>query len=111
MQFLILCSSLLKRITDEYGKSFDFPKQHAVLHVVDDIQQKGTTPNYSTRPGEGFQQEAVQAYALDWLRSSSGPCEHGSGPDLDLRVRFRSAKSLILLDPDPDLLDLEGIGE
>ncbi len=24
---------------------------------------KGTTDNFSTRPGEGFQQEAAQAYA------------------------------------------------
>lgn len=31
-------------------------------HIVDDITQKGTTGNYSTRPGEGFIQEAKEAY-------------------------------------------------
>ena len=50
-------------MSKDYGKSFDFPKQHATVHVIDDIEQKGTTRNYSTRPGEGFQQEAAQAYA------------------------------------------------
>jgi hypothetical protein len=27
------------------------------------MMEKGTTDNFSTRPGEGFQQEAAQAYA------------------------------------------------
>ncbi len=53
----------------------------------------------------------VPVRSLDWPRSGSGPREPGSGPDLDLRVRFRSEKSSILADPDPDLLDLEAIGE
>ncbi len=44
-------------------KNFDFLKQHACSHVIDDIMDKGTTDNFSTRPGEGFQQEAAQAYA------------------------------------------------
>ena len=31
--------------------------------MASDIMDKGTTDNFSTRPGEGFQQEAAQAYA------------------------------------------------
>lgn len=31
-------------------------------HIEDDITRKGTTGNYSTRPGEGFIQEAKEAY-------------------------------------------------
>ncbi|KAJ7899708.1 hypothetical protein B0H13DRAFT_2234203 [Mycena leptocephala] len=50
------------RVSDEYGKDFDFFKQHACSHVVRDIQDKGTTNHGSTRPGEGFQQEAHEAY-------------------------------------------------
>jgi hypothetical protein len=33
-----------------------------VTHVISDIQRKGTLDNMSTRPGEGFIQEAAQAY-------------------------------------------------
>ncbi|KAJ7166717.1 hypothetical protein C8R46DRAFT_996401 [Mycena filopes] len=47
----------------QYGKNFDFFKQHATSHIVRDILQKGTTNHGSTRPGEGFQQEAAEAYS------------------------------------------------
>ncbi|KAJ7015797.1 hypothetical protein C8F04DRAFT_1365477, partial [Mycena alexandri] len=36
--------------------------QHALTHVVRDIQDKGTTNHGSTCPGEGFQQEAHEVY-------------------------------------------------
>ncbi|KAJ7803091.1 hypothetical protein B0H14DRAFT_2384902, partial [Mycena olivaceomarginata] len=51
------------RVAEAYGKDFDFFKQHASSHVVRDIQAKGTTNHGSTRPGEGFQQEAQEAYS------------------------------------------------
>ncbi|KAJ7760761.1 hypothetical protein B0H14DRAFT_3595391, partial [Mycena olivaceomarginata] len=51
------------RVADDYGKDFDFFKQHALSHLVSDIRKKGTTNHGSTRPGEGFQQEARAAYA------------------------------------------------
>ncbi|KAF9034770.1 hypothetical protein BJ165DRAFT_1604623 [Panaeolus papilionaceus] len=51
-----------KGVTREYGKNFNFLKQHAISHVIQDIQEKGTVDNFSTRTGEGFQQEASQAY-------------------------------------------------
>ncbi|KAJ7132506.1 hypothetical protein C8R44DRAFT_611932 [Mycena epipterygia] len=50
------------QVTATHGKSFDFFKQHAASHVVRDIRNKGTTNHGSTRPGEGFQQEAREAY-------------------------------------------------
>ena len=51
-----------QKVSKEYEKNFDFFKQHYVSHVISDIWQKGTTDNTSTRPGEGFQQEAAKAY-------------------------------------------------
>ena len=51
-----------QKVSKEYEKNFDFFKQHYVSHVISDIWQKGTTDNTSTHPGEGFQQEAAEAY-------------------------------------------------
>ncbi|KAJ7858830.1 hypothetical protein B0H14DRAFT_3085032 [Mycena olivaceomarginata] len=53
---------ILKHVSKKYGKDFDFFKQHATSHIVDDIFQKGTTNHGSTRPGEGFQQEVTEEY-------------------------------------------------
>jgi len=52
----------LKDVSRECGKSFDFLKQHAAHHVAQDICDKGTVDNFSTQTGEGFQQEAAQAF-------------------------------------------------
>ncbi|KAF8263167.1 hypothetical protein EI94DRAFT_1598647 [Lactarius quietus] len=49
-------------VQEKYGKSFDFLKQHASQHVGQDIKEKGTVDNFSTRIGEGVQQEAAQAF-------------------------------------------------
>ncbi|KAF8524069.1 hypothetical protein BU17DRAFT_63430 [Hysterangium stoloniferum] len=46
----------------EYGKDFHFPKQHAPAHLYYDITHKGSTINYTTWTGEGFQQESRNAY-------------------------------------------------
>ncbi|KAG8769363.1 hypothetical protein FRC12_005001 [Ceratobasidium sp. 428] len=35
-----------------YKKHFDFPKMHQLVHLFDDICEKGVTPNFSTKPGE-----------------------------------------------------------
>ncbi|KAF8584403.1 hypothetical protein K439DRAFT_1646930 [Ramaria rubella] len=51
-----------EKLSDLYGKDFNFPKQHALAHLEYDIVNKGATNNYSTRVGEGFQQEVQQAY-------------------------------------------------
>jgi len=52
----------MKVVQEEYGKSFDFLKQHASQHVIRDIKEKGTVDNFSTQNGEGVQQEASQAF-------------------------------------------------
>jgi hypothetical protein len=49
-------------VSDRYGKNFDFFKQHATSHILEDIRRKGTTNRGSTRPGEGFQQEVAEVY-------------------------------------------------
>ncbi|KAF8587172.1 hypothetical protein K439DRAFT_1645943 [Ramaria rubella] len=51
-----------EKLSDLYGKDFNFPKQHAPAHLEYDIVNKGATNNYSTCVGEGFQQEVQQAY-------------------------------------------------
>ncbi|KAF8584946.1 hypothetical protein K439DRAFT_1646749 [Ramaria rubella] len=51
-----------EKLSDLYGKDFNFPKQHAPTHLGYDIVNKGATNNYSTCVGEGFQQEVQQAY-------------------------------------------------
>ncbi|KAF8585398.1 hypothetical protein K439DRAFT_1615941 [Ramaria rubella] len=46
----------------EYGKNYNYPKHHSLTHLAEDLRQKGAMENYTTRPGEGFQQEVQQAY-------------------------------------------------
>jgi len=55
-------SEMRQKVSQEHGKDFRFYKQHAVSHVIEDIEQKGTTDNFCTRPGEGFIQEVKEAY-------------------------------------------------
>ena len=49
-------------MTNDYGKNFNYPKHHSLTHIVEDLRGKGAMENYTTRPGEGFQQEVQQAY-------------------------------------------------
>ena len=60
----------MKEVQAEYGKSFDFLKQHASQHVIQDIKEKGTVDNFSTRIGEGIQQEASQAFELTNMKNA-----------------------------------------
>ncbi|KAF8522668.1 hypothetical protein JB92DRAFT_2827536 [Gautieria morchelliformis] len=53
-----------KEVQELYGKNFNFPKQHALVHLTYDILHKGSTINYNTWVGEGFQQDVKQAYHL-----------------------------------------------
>ncbi|KIJ31961.1 hypothetical protein M422DRAFT_266328 [Sphaerobolus stellatus SS14] len=43
-------------------KNFNYPKHHSPFNLPEDLRAKGVTENYSTCPGEGFQQEVQQAY-------------------------------------------------
>ncbi|KIJ30554.1 hypothetical protein M422DRAFT_267894 [Sphaerobolus stellatus SS14] len=49
-------------IAQQHGKNYNYPKHHSLMHLPEDLRAKATTENYSTRPGEGFQQEVQQAY-------------------------------------------------
>ncbi|KAF7349530.1 hypothetical protein MSAN_01743400 [Mycena sanguinolenta] len=51
------------KLTQKYGKSFDFPKQHALYHSTPDIRSKGPHSIYCTRVNEGFHQESREIYA------------------------------------------------
>ncbi|KIJ26060.1 hypothetical protein M422DRAFT_192683, partial [Sphaerobolus stellatus SS14] len=53
---------ILKRLSADFGKNYNYPKHHTLLHLPEDLHAKGSTVNYTTRPGEGFQQEVQQAY-------------------------------------------------
>ncbi|KAJ7934178.1 hypothetical protein B0H13DRAFT_2494823 [Mycena leptocephala] len=51
-----------KKLTEEYDKSFDFPKQHALYHSSPDIRNKGPHSIYCTRVNERFHQESREIY-------------------------------------------------
>lgn len=53
---------MIQELTRLYGKNYAYPKHHALVHLPFDLKMKGSTDNYTTRPGEGFQQEVQQAY-------------------------------------------------
>ncbi|KIJ39542.1 hypothetical protein M422DRAFT_257594 [Sphaerobolus stellatus SS14] len=61
-KFLIKYEKWCKKVTKDHGKTFNYPKHHNLIHLPEDVENKGCTENYSTRPGEGFQQEVQQAY-------------------------------------------------
>ncbi|KIJ54948.1 hypothetical protein M422DRAFT_153273 [Sphaerobolus stellatus SS14] len=53
---------ICSRLSADFGKNYNYPKHHGLLHLPEDLRAKGSTINYTTRPGEGFQQEVQQAY-------------------------------------------------
>ncbi|KAH9029162.1 hypothetical protein EDB85DRAFT_2147471 [Lactarius pseudohatsudake] len=48
---------------DSVTKSWDFPKMHALVHSFDDIEMKGATRNYNTKPNEKLHGHIKKAYA------------------------------------------------
>ena len=54
---------IIQEVSKIYNENVNYYKQHFTSHVIDDIRNKGTTKNGSTRPGEGMQQECAEAYA------------------------------------------------
>ncbi|KIJ51954.1 hypothetical protein M422DRAFT_243526 [Sphaerobolus stellatus SS14] len=61
-KFLIKYEKWCKKVTKNHRKTFNYPKHHNLIHLPEDVENKGCTENYSTRPGEEFQQEVQQAY-------------------------------------------------
>ncbi|KIJ35457.1 hypothetical protein M422DRAFT_180706 [Sphaerobolus stellatus SS14] len=54
--------TLCTRLAMDYNKNYNYPKHHFLMHLPFDLRSKASTDNYTTRPGEGFQQEVQQAY-------------------------------------------------
>ncbi|KAI5823796.1 hypothetical protein K523DRAFT_333657 [Schizophyllum commune Tattone D] len=52
-----------EQVSKTYHKNFKFYKQHFTCHAERDIREKGTLNHACTRPGEGFIQEAAEAYS------------------------------------------------
>ncbi|KIJ31220.1 hypothetical protein M422DRAFT_267173 [Sphaerobolus stellatus SS14] len=51
-----------EKLCTAYNKNYTYPKHHFLMHLPWDLRAKASTDNYTTRPGEGFQQEVQQAY-------------------------------------------------
>jgi hypothetical protein len=55
------------RIADEQEerpKDWNFPKLHLLQHAFDDIEAKGVTRNYNTKPNEKMHGPLKKAYLL-----------------------------------------------
>ncbi|KAG1771406.1 hypothetical protein EV702DRAFT_977341 [Suillus placidus] len=49
--------------TDEMNdKGWSFPKMHMIMHIFDDIEAKGTTRNYNTKPNEQMHGPLKKSY-------------------------------------------------
>ncbi|KAJ7840312.1 hypothetical protein B0H14DRAFT_3696576 [Mycena olivaceomarginata] len=65
-------SHATQRVSKDYNKNFCFPKQHFIVHAVQDIRSKGVLRNATTRTGEGFHQEIAQHYNKTNFRKAEG---------------------------------------
>ena len=52
----------MQETSRKYKKNYKYPKHHSLVHLTQDLRAKASTEHYTTRPGEGFQQEVQQAY-------------------------------------------------
>ncbi|KIJ28811.1 hypothetical protein M422DRAFT_269862 [Sphaerobolus stellatus SS14] len=66
IEYLEMClpkyEKVCSHLSADLDKNYNYPKHHNLLHLPEDLRAKGSTVNYTTRPGEGFQQEVKQAY-------------------------------------------------
>ena len=49
---------------EDGGKSWNFPKMHTHQHAFDDIEAKGATRNYNTKPNESLHGPLKTSYKL-----------------------------------------------
>ncbi|KAG2060448.1 hypothetical protein BDR06DRAFT_979328 [Suillus hirtellus] len=47
---------------EENDKGWSFPKMHLIMHIFDDIEAKGTTRNYNTKPNEQMHRPLKKLY-------------------------------------------------
>ncbi|KAF8582945.1 hypothetical protein K439DRAFT_1349884, partial [Ramaria rubella] len=83
------CAHVMK----EYGKNYNYPKHHGLTHLAQDLQRKGATENYTTRPGKGFQQEVQQAYDQTNFRDTEQQMVH-IDENQEAMARIRTAIDL-----------------
>ncbi|KAF8149988.1 hypothetical protein B0H34DRAFT_785238 [Crassisporium funariophilum] len=95
-------------VEQEHGKSFDFLKQHTSHHVIQDIIDKGTVDNFSTRNGEGFQQESAQAFEQTNMKDAEHQmCVIDKKQEAIARIRMaidNDIKARLDLEPTEDII-------
>jgi hypothetical protein len=55
----------MTQTTDDNVKNWNFPKLHMTTHIFDDIEAKGATRNYNTKPNEQMHGPLKDWY-LNW---------------------------------------------
>ena len=50
-------------------KNWSFPKMHALVHSFDDIEKKGASRNYNTKPNEKLHGSIKKAYLTTNLKN------------------------------------------
>ncbi|KAF8266327.1 hypothetical protein EI94DRAFT_1850454 [Lactarius quietus] len=56
--------SMLEATEDDPAKKWNFPKMHALVHSFDDIEAKGASRNYNTKPNEKMHGPLKKSYNL-----------------------------------------------
>ncbi|KAK7020915.1 hypothetical protein R3P38DRAFT_3397467 [Favolaschia claudopus] len=79
-----------KRVSEDYDKNFKFPKQHYLIHALDDVPLKGVLRNGTTRTGEGIHQENKQISIRD------------EDQEVVARTRLRASQTAELSDASSD---------
>ncbi|KAG1864363.1 hypothetical protein F4604DRAFT_1893404 [Suillus subluteus] len=54
----------IDKSTDESDKNWNFPKLHMCVHIFDNIEAKGATRNYNTKPNEKMHGSLKDSYLL-----------------------------------------------
>ena len=55
-------ASAVAEANEKEMKNWNFPKMHALIHSFDDIEAKGATRNYNTKPNEKLHGPIKKAY-------------------------------------------------
>jgi hypothetical protein len=62
----------------ESPKKWDFPKMHTLMHAFDDIEAKGASQNYNTKPNEKLHRPLKKAYLTQTNFKNIAPQVHFS---------------------------------
>ncbi|KAG8714190.1 hypothetical protein FRC08_012260 [Ceratobasidium sp. 394] len=64
-----------KECTKLFGKNFEFPKMHLLVHLFDDVWDKGVTSNFSTKPSESLHRILRKAYDVSSKKNATVDAE------------------------------------